>query len=69
MVLQARTSIHEWWMPSAFPSHIEAALTQLWQHATTLIPEWLPMHYVAWLQLVYEVATRFQATQPGRRNI
>ena len=25
--------IHEWWMRNAFPSRIEAALTQLWQHA------------------------------------
>ena len=38
--------IHEWWMRNAFPSHIEAALTQLWRHAAKSIPEWLPMHYV-----------------------
>ena len=61
--------IHEWWMRNAFPSHIEAALTQLWQHAAKSIPEWLPMHYVAWLPLVYEVAATFQATKRGRRNI
>ena len=61
--------IHEWWMRNAFPSHIEAALTQLWQHAAKSIPEWLPMNYVSWLPLVYEVAARFQAAKRGRRNI
>ena len=61
--------IHEWWMRNAFPSLIEAALAQLWQHAARSIPEWLPMNYVSWLPLVYEVAARFQATKRGRRNI
>ena len=61
--------IHEWWMRNAFPSGIEAALTQLWQHAAKSIPDWLPMHYVSWLPLVYEVAARFRAGKPGRRNI
>ena len=61
--------IHERWMRNAFPSHIEAALAQLWQHAAKSIPEWLPMKYVSWLPLVYEVAARFQAAKRGRRNI
>jgi hypothetical protein len=61
--------IHEWWMRNAFPSRIEAALTQLWRHSAQSIPEWLPMHYVSWLALVYDVATRFQAAKRGRRNI
>jgi hypothetical protein len=61
--------IHEWWMRNAFPSHIEAALTQLWHHAAQSIPEWLPMNYVSWLPLVYEVAARFRAARRGRRNI
>jgi hypothetical protein len=61
--------IHEWWMRNAFPSQIETALTQLWQHAAKAIPEWLPMNYVSWLPLVYEVAARFQAAQRGRRNL
>jgi len=61
--------IHEWWMRHAFPSHIEAALTQLWQHAADSIPEWLPMHYVSWLPLVYGVAATFRAAKRGRRNI
>jgi len=61
--------IHERWMRNAFPSHIEAALTQLWQHAAKSIPEWLPMNYVSWLPLVYKVAARFQAAKRGRRNV
>jgi hypothetical protein len=61
--------IHEWWMRNAFPTHIEAALAQLWQHAATSIPDWLPMHYVSWLPLVYEVASTFKAAKRGRRNI
>jgi hypothetical protein len=61
--------IHEWWMRNVFPSHIEAALTQLWQHAAASVPDWLPMHYVAWLPLVYDVASKFQAAKRGRRNI
>ena len=61
--------IHEWWMRNAFPSRIEAALTQLWRHSARSIPEWLPMHYVSWLALVYEVAATFQAAKRGRQNI
>jgi len=61
--------IHERWMRNAFPSHIEAALTQLWTHAADSIPEWLPMHYVSWLPLVYGVAATFRAAKRGRRNI
>ena len=61
--------IHEWWMRNAFPTHIEAALAQLWQRAAASIPDWLPMHYVSWLPLVYEVASRFEAAKRGRRNI
>jgi hypothetical protein len=61
--------IHEWWMRNAFPSRIEAVLAQLWQHAAQSIPEWLPMHYVSWLVLVYEVAAKFHAAKRGRRNI
>ena len=61
--------IHEWWMRNAFPSLIEAALAELWQHAANSIPDWLPMNYVSWLPLVYEVAAGFHATKRGRRNI
>ncbi len=56
-------------MRNAFPSYIETALAQLWQRAATSIPEWLPMNYVSWLPLVYEVAAGFAAANRGRRNI
>jgi hypothetical protein len=56
-------------MRNASPTHVEAALTQLWERAAYSIPEWLPMSYVPWLPLVYEVAARFKATKRGRRNI
>jgi predicted GIY-YIG superfamily endonuclease len=61
--------IHEWWMRNAFPTRVDAALGQLWKHAAKSIPEWLPMNYVSWLPLVYEVAGRFKATKRGRRNL
>ena len=60
--------IHELWMRDEMPANIEAALERLWQHAATSIPEWLPMRYVNWLPLAYEVAGRFQA-DGGRSNI
>ncbi|HEX2789189.1 MAG TPA: hypothetical protein VHN17_02045 [Steroidobacteraceae bacterium] len=60
--------IHELWMRDEMPVNIEAALERLWQHAAASIPEWLPMRYVDWLPLAYEVAGRFQA-EGGRSNI
>jgi hypothetical protein len=56
-------------MRNAFPTHIETALAQLWRHAAGSIPDWLPMHYVSWLPLVYDVAATFRAAKSGRRNI
>jgi hypothetical protein len=61
--------IHEAWMRNAFPSHVEAALAELWRHAAVSIPDWLPMHYVAWLPLIYDVAANFRARKRGRHNI
>jgi hypothetical protein len=61
--------VHEAWMRDAFPAHVEAALGALWQRAATSIPEWLPMHYVAWLPIVYGVAGRFRARRRGRQNL
>lgn len=60
--------IHELWMRQAMQIQIEAGLERLWQHAAASIPEWLPMRYVEWLPLAYEVAGRFQAPR-GRSNI
>ena len=61
--------IHEAWMRNAFPNAVEVALAELWQHAAASIPEWLPMHYVAWLPVVYGAAARFRARKRGRQNI
>jgi hypothetical protein len=61
--------IHETWMRGADGDRIERALASLWTHAATSIPEWLPMHYVAWLPLVYNVAARFAPARHGRTNI
>jgi hypothetical protein len=60
--------IHELWMRDEMQINIEAALERLWKHAAASIPEWLPMRYVEWLPLAYEVASRFQA-DGGRSNI
>ena len=60
--------IHELWMRDEMPATIEAALERLWRHAAASIPEWLPMRYVHWLPLAYEVAGRFRA-DGGRSNI
>jgi hypothetical protein len=61
--------IHETWMRDAFPGHLEAALAELWRHAAGSIPEWLPMHYVACLPILYDVAANFRARKHGRQNI
>jgi len=61
--------IHELWMRGRFPAHIEAALERLWKHAASSIPDWLPMRYVSWLPLVYEIATKFQPSARGRSNL
>ena len=60
--------IHELWMRAELQFTIEAWLERLWQHAAASIPEWLPMRYVHWLPLAYQVAGRFQAPG-GRSNI
>ncbi|MFI4868638.1 MAG: hypothetical protein ACHQDD_04720 [Steroidobacterales bacterium] len=60
--------LHELWMRDEMPVHIEAGLERLWKHASASIPDWLPMRYIDWLPLAYEVAGRFQA-DGGRSNI
>jgi len=47
---------------------IEAGLERLWKHAAASIPDWLPMRYVDWLPLAYDVAGEFRA-DGGRCNI
>lgn len=61
--------IHELWMRGEFPDRIERALEQLWQQAAPSIPEWLPMRYIDWLPLAYEVALRFRAQRRGRSHL
>jgi hypothetical protein len=66
--LTASHCVHERWMRTEMPIHIERALEQLWQHAAPSIPDWLPMRYIHWLPLAYEVAARFRAPR-GQYNI
>ena len=61
--------IHEWWMRGQFPTHIEGGLERLWARAAKSIPDWLPMRYISWLPLAYDVAARFEASATGRSNI
>jgi len=56
-------------MRNEFAARIESALDQLWKRAAASIPEWLPMRYVSWLPVAYEVAARFSSTARGRSNI
>lgn len=61
--------IHELWMRNEPPLNIERLLGLLWRAAPESVPEWLPMRYVEWLPLVYEVAARFEREGRGRSNI
>jgi len=61
--------IHEIWMRGAFPAGIETAIDRLWTRAAPTIPDWLPMRYISWLPVAYEVAARFEAKRRGRSNI
>jgi hypothetical protein len=60
--------VHELWMRGEIGANIDLALEALWKHAAASIPSWLPMRYIEWLPLAYEVAARFEAP-PGRSNI
>ncbi len=61
--------IHEWWMRGEMSINIERALEGLWARAAASIPDWLPMRYIEWLPLAYEVALGFRASGKGRSNI
>jgi hypothetical protein len=61
--------LHELWMRGEWPDNIEKGLETLWKHASKSIPDWLPMRYVDWLPVAYEVAGEFQAAFRGRTNI
>jgi len=61
--------LHELWMRGEWPDNIEKGLDTLWKHAARSIPDWLPMRYIDWLPVAYEVAGTFQATFKGRTNV
>jgi len=61
--------IHELWMRNEPPLNIERLLGLLWRAAPESVPEWLPMRYVDWLPLAYEVAARFERQGCGRSNL
>jgi hypothetical protein len=61
--------VHELWMRGEMAVNIERALERLWAKAAATIPDWLPMRYIEWLPVVYEVALRFQSDGKGRSNI
>jgi hypothetical protein len=67
--VQGAHCIHELWMRGEFPQNIERALERLWQSAAKTIPEWLPMRYVSWLPVAYEVSARFEAARRGKSNL
>ena len=61
--------VHELWMRGEMSINIERALERLWARAAASVPEWLPMRYIEWLPIVYEVALRFRSSGKGRSNI
>jgi hypothetical protein len=61
--------VHELWMRNEPPNNIERMLGVLWRAASESVPEWLPMRYVEWLPLVYEVAGRFVRCGRGKSNL
>ena len=61
--------VHELWMRHEPPMNVERMLGLLWRAASESVPEWLPMRYVEWLPLVYEVTARFEKSGRGRTNI
>ena len=61
--------IHELWMRNEPPMNVERLLAMLWEAASESVPEWLPMQYIEWLPLAYEVAARFEREGRGRTNL
>jgi hypothetical protein len=61
--------IHELWMRGEMSVTIERALERLWACAAASVPEWLPMRYIDWLPIVYEIALEFRSPATGRANI
>jgi hypothetical protein len=61
--------IHELWMRHEPPMNVERMIGLLWRAAPESVPDWLPMRYVEWLPLAYEVAARFERGRRGRYNL
>jgi hypothetical protein len=61
--------VHELWMRGEIGLNVEAMLERLWASAAASLPDWLPMRYVEWLPLAYDVAARFQSQGRGRSNL
>jgi hypothetical protein len=61
--------VHELWMRGEMSINIERALERLWARAAASVPEWLPMRYIEWLPIVYEIALEFRSSAKGRSNI
>jgi hypothetical protein len=61
--------IHELWMRGEMSINIERSLERLWARAAASVPEWLPMRYIEWLPIVYEIALGFRSSAKGRSNI
>ena len=61
--------IHELWMRGEMSVTIERALERLWACAAASVPEWLPMRYIDWLPVLYEIALRFRSSAKGQSNI
>jgi hypothetical protein len=61
--------IHELWMRGEMSLNVERALERLWSTAATSVPDWLPMRFIHWLPIAYEVALTFHADAKGRSNI
>src|SRR5271156_125502 len=61
--------VHELWMRGEMSINIERALERLWACAAATIPDWLPMRYIDWLPILYEIALGFRCPVKGRSNI
>lgn len=67
--LRGAHCVHEAWMRGEMAVSVEPALRALWDVAAATVPDWLPMNYVEWLPLCYEVCARFQAKRRGRSHL
>lgn len=67
--VEAAHCIHELWVRNEPPMNVERMLARAWFAAADSLPDWLPMRYVGWLSLAYDIAARFQPTGRGRSNI